>query len=337
MNMKWLLRRIKWLPRDVAVLLIALKIRTLPERRRAKLTFAFDAVRAEDGTGAQIQRLIATKALSLILGCNYQHAPIEKIAIHPLDPFQDTPSMKKFVAKLNNEFIFHESLKQDYLYILEFPDLKVSQLWKLYIQTKMDSPTLVRVLNPYLLVDLLPSFYRKALAKRVIHNQSSSQEHKESIAVHYRQGVGGFVIYPGMKTPRQIPFDVYLTRLRKIVRSEPQKFSVKLFTDAPKKPTTFKPPKEQEHLWIGTPGFDNSTMTIKNFDPYKSLRSEVSSLEIHEGGDPLQAIMEISRADYILMSRSSLSYVAALLAPKSTVVFYPKNFWHPKLRGWKRL
>ena len=62
MNMKWLLRRIKWLPRDVAVLLIALKIRTLPERRRAKLTFAFDAVRAEDGTGAQIQRLIATKA-----------------------------------------------------------------------------------------------------------------------------------------------------------------------------------------------------------------------------------------------------------------------------------
>ena len=319
------------------ILLITLRIRILSEKRRKKLTFTYDALRAEDGTGAQIQRLIAVKALSIILGCRYQHTPIEKVAIHPLDPFQDSSSMQKFVTRVNSQFRFHEDPQEEYLDVFEIPDLKISHLWKLYTQTKKDSLTLIRMLNPYLLVDLFPGSYKRALKQRISDETLASVKDKKTIAIHYRQGVGGFVIYPGMKLPRQIPFDLYLSRLRRITGGEPQSFSVKLFTDAPKVTTTFKPPKDQVHLWVGTPGFNGDTMTIKDFDPAVSLRTEVSSLETYVGGDPLEAIMEISKADYILMSRSSLSYVAALLAPESSIVFYPKHFWHPRLRGWKRL
>lgn len=330
-------RKIRWLPRDLAVLLIAFRIRCLPEHKRNRLTITFDAPRADDGTGAQIQRLIAVKAFSLILGLRYMHSPIEKVAVHPLDPFQDPLSMAGFIKRLEEQFDFQEDLPLEFSQSIEINELKLSNLWGIYRQSRNEFPTLIRVLNPYLLVDLLPSYYKKALKTLMHRLQSQQNTTTKSIAVHYRQGVGGFVVYPGMKVPRQIPIDWYSRRLKKIIKEDYRNFNVTLYTDAPKKPLTFSPPEDQQHLWVGTPGFSNKNLHISEFDPSQALSSAVGTLQVKIGGDPLSTIMDISNSDYILLSRSSLSYVAALLAPKSTKVFYPKDFWHPKLKGWRYL
>jgi hypothetical protein len=45
-------------------------------------------------------------------------------------------------------------------------------------------------------------------------------------------------------------------------------------------------------------------------------------------------IQSMALSDYLLMAKSSLSYVGALLS--TGVVFY-QEFWHPALPHWKRL
>ena len=218
MSIKSVLRKLKWLPRNLLVLTLAFLFRSLPEKRRIRIIITFDATNAEDGTGAQVQRLIAVKALSLILKCSYLHTPIEKVAIHPLDPFQEISGMRTFVNSVNNYFHFNEDKVQEPREVIQIADLKLSHLWTLYRTSKLNYPTLVKVLNPYLLVDLLPNFYKTALSRRVNAASSRPQEQKKSIVVHYRQGVGGFAIYPGMKVSRQIPINTYIKRLSQIVK-----------------------------------------------------------------------------------------------------------------------
>lgn len=337
MNIKNLLRKLKWFPRNLLVLILVFLIRSLPEERRSRIVITFDAQRAEDGTGAQVQRLVAVKALSLILRCNYLHTPIEKVAIHPLDPFQDVSGMRKFVDKVNNLFVFQEDKDQEPRDVIAISDLRLSHLWTFYHSSKLRYPILFKVLNPYLLVDLLPRFYKEALSTRVEAASPRPQAEKKSIAMHYRQGVGGFAIYPGMKVSRQIPIEVYTDRLRQIVKGNESRYSITVFTDAPKKTTLFKPPKDQIHLWVGTPGFNEDTMKVEELDVLSSVSQVLDDAKLHVGGDPLEAIIEISNSDIIFMSRSSLSYVAAMLAQEETTVFYPKDFWHPKLPSWKYL
>jgi hypothetical protein len=44
-------------------------------------------------------------------------------------------------------------------------------------------------------------------------------------------------------------------------------------------------------------------------------------------------IVDMSKANILITSRSSLSYVGGLFN-RDGLVFYPHRFWHTKLKGW---
>ena len=50
--------------------------------------------------------------------------------------------------------------------------------------------------------------------------------------------------------------------------------------------------------------------------------------------DPIETLGRMATADALIMSRSSFSYVAALLSQNCTVVCYP--FWHSAMKEWLR-
>ena len=57
-------------------------------------------------------------------------------------------------------------------------------------------------------------------------------------------------------------------------------------------------------------------------------------VEVIRGGNPLVAIEIMAHAEFLLMSKSSLSYLGGYLN-KQGAVYYPKNFWHRPLPEWK--
>jgi hypothetical protein len=58
-------------------------------------------------------------------------------------------------------------------------------------------------------------------------------------------------------------------------------------------------------------------------------------LNILNGGDALDSIIRMSTAEYLILSRSSLSYVGALLNQDYKAIYSAPGFWHPKLQDWK--
>jgi len=168
--------------------------------------------------------------------------------------------------------------------------------------------------------------------------QNERAEEIYKIVIHYRQGVGGFALYPGQNIPREIPLDVFVNRVSKVVSelSKSQDWKIIVLTDAPESQIAFAPPPDQIKLWEGTPGFSDGIMTIsptsfKSLENYSKL-----PLEIIRGGNPLDAILIMASADVLLSGKSSLSYMGGLLNSRGRV-YYPKDFWHRPLKNWRLL
>jgi hypothetical protein len=66
---------------------------------------------------------------------------------------------------------------------------------------------------------------------------------------------------------------------------------------------------------------------------YQYFRSKQVDINVHSGGNPLEAIALMSKSDLLITSRSSLSYVAGLLNSSGTIVA-ADQFWHPNPDAW---
>ena len=77
-------------------------------------------------------------------------------------------------------------------------------------------------------------------------------------------------------------------------------------------------------------------MTIKpaNFELLESFST--LPLQIIRGGNPLDAIKLMASADFLIIGKSSLSFVGGLLNRKGQV-YSPEDFWHRPLKGWRSL
>ena len=66
---------------------------------------------------------------------------------------------------------------------------------------------------------------------------------------------------------------------------------------------------------------------------FPAFRQKFRNLQIIRGGDPIEALLIMSQADFLVLSRSSLSYLGGILNHKGQV-FPAKGFWHPSLSNW---
>jgi hypothetical protein len=154
--------------------------------------------------------------------------------------------------------------------------------------------------------------------------------------IHYRQGVGGFVTYPGQNTSRETSLVKFEEAILSILDKAGQNSikSIVVLTDAPKDVTFYRPPTDQQILWEGTPGYVNGMMTIQPLN-FASLSEKFDlPIEIYRGGNPLDAVSIMAESDFLLMSKSSLSYLGGLFN-RAGKVYSVKNFWHRPLPRWE--
>ena len=323
----------------ILTLLILKVSQFLLKYSQGTLTLAFNNSLAVDGTGAQLQRLLGVRGLAKYLKCYYLHVPISNISIHPLDPFQTPDQIEEYLVKLNQTFNFEPSgVRLDYSNEYSIASLAPVKLFAIVFRATFSSKNvLVRVLETYPVSDAQPKIIKNVIGD--LKSFYSSEVYRDApvfdLVMHYRQGVGGFVLYPGQRIPRQLPLEYFERILRETTLSKMEaEFNICILTDSPPEDLEFRPLPTQVRNWEGTPSFQDGTMKVKgmNFDALKDFPG--TKLQVIVGGSPIEAISIMSKARNLVIGRSSLSYVSGILNTEGKV-FCPKIFWHPPMKGWE--
>jgi len=301
-----------------------------------KLVITYDADFNSDGTGAQLQRQFGVFVLSRILKCNYQFSPIKNIAVHALDPFQSETDYFEFLEKLNHDFEVscEQGLWSEITAATRIASPSIYRLIGVGVKSFFNRGlTLVKVGDPYSITEYFQDTYDEVLPNLLNWSHLAQTQKIKILAIHYRQGVGGKVIYPGQKIPRELDLGYFIKVIQYIKRIHPAtELKILVLTDAPSTATTYAPPVSQHKLWENTPGFNNGKMLIAPFD-FSPLETLQCDYKIIAGGNPIDAIKIMSTADFLLMGRSSLSFVAGVLN-QNGVVFTAPEFWHNSLSRW---
>ncbi len=288
----------------------------------------------DDGMGAQIQRQLSLKALAHFLHFDFITEPIEKIAIHPLDEFDNLDAMHDFLGDVNVLFGFYPNHVSEHTNVKFIRVLTFQKLVRLIIASRVTKQNQhLRVMEAYSMVDAKSQIYTDALEHFELNTHSLRSSHRlldSDICIHYRHGAGGNAIYPGQKISRELNPQYFINLLSKI---ETNGKTITLFTDAPVQDLDFKPDASQEYLWVGTPGYENGRVKIKGLELKKIFAEAGYEVTVVSGGDLITTLLSLASCKTLLMSRSSLSYVAALLN-RQGIIFYPPNFWHPPLNHW---
>lgn len=318
--------------------LVIVFIHKLTFEKNNSLTLTFDSNRSVDGTGAQLQRIISIYALAKYFGLNLSHLEIRQVAVHPLDPFQTEELYDEYLTRLNRLIVFedfdHKASSQS------IPEQHDMQFWRfmflLLINRINQKHRVISIFEPYPITEFRQKILVNAANSISVDRQPTGIDKQRNVVIHYRQGVGGFALYPGQNIARETPLGKFEVALRTIFSHMDLKPNSRLIvlTDAPTEVTHYVPPIHQQDLWEGTPGYSHGIMTIQPID-FGVLAEKFSlPVEVIRGGNPIDAIKVMAQAEILLMSKSSLSYVGGYLN-RLGQVYYPKDFWHRPMPWWK--
>lgn len=310
-------------------------MRAFNENTRIALTY--DNTASFDGTGAQIQRILATFAICRRYGLPYVHSGIKELIITPLDPFQTEADLSAYLGRVNNYF----ELPSDYEVgnvreISRLQTLTKSSLLGIRATNKLNfgKRKIIAIANPIQILNRMPELYMLATKKL---KYKTLPKAAKKITVHYRRGSNTLDILPGESAPRGLSNDWYIRTLRKYVKRFQESkidFTIEVLTDMPKASFYYSPKQFQSHLWTYEPRFKNGLVEVFGEDLKNSVFAEFGNqLFVKHGGDPLQGLIDMSEADILITSRSSYSYVGGLLNLNGKIIS-PPGFWHSKLDSW---
>lgn len=292
----------------------------------------------DDGIGAQLQRIIGIYSLSIKYGIPYMHSGIKNLLITALDPYQTQDELNIFVKRINDFFWLPSSdfgTQRDSRVKLTSPTQLNLNFIRLQNRLRFGKFSTFVISNPFLLLNRDPDTY--LLAVPYLPKVKKAEKDYKNIVVHYRRGSSSFDILPGESTPRAIFNDWYLKVLNKYVsqlKVDNVRFHIDVFTDMPKQDVDFHPLAFQRDFWKQLPRFENDIIKIHGEDLNQTtFRDFGDLLTVHYGGDPIDGLMHMAQADILIMSRSSFSFVGALLNRKGRIVV-PPDFWHKNLSTW---
>jgi hypothetical protein len=184
-----------------------------------------------------------------------------------LDPFQTKKALDKYLIKMNKLFHIESTTKlPQNIKQYEVLNLNSRNLLRFcLISSKNRRQLLVKILSPYSISESIPNLMLNSLRfiPEFIKYMNHERFNKFDAAVHYRQGVGGFTVFPGQSISRQLPVDYFLDAIRRVKSLVSSKYiSLAVLTDSPVKSMKYSPLMQQISLWNGTPGFQDKKMSI---------------------------------------------------------------------------
>jgi hypothetical protein len=284
------------------------------------LTYAND--KKMDGAGAQLHRMYGIYALSRFLGLPYVHSPLKHIGYQGLRALERNAPTVGREAKYNELFKIDSDVNPpENTIIHDMEPIDVGRIMRMAQESNENEFNLFRIQTPFPYVDEHPSIYS---CVKVISPFNNNKRSVLKLAVHVRRGD-----LLAVDSQRMLPNSYYISTTKTIIRIL-EKISVnyecELYTEVPSKKFVITP----SHHGINHRIPENIVI-----DPRMSALEdfkEIPNLKIHESGDPIDALRGMATADVLLMSRSSFSYVAAILNRRGIIIYHP--FWHGPLPDW---
>lgn len=249
-----------------------------------------------DGFGAQYQKIIGVIALSEKYSCEYVHSTITQIEHIPSDAF----------SNVNNYFNMDglykkvENVTFDKTFRVRDHEIEGAIINCKQHAIETNEKILLIINNPLGILDANLSLYNKVLPDlRKIKQNLELVYFKPfvvNIAVHIRRGDVNQTIYPYRYTPTH-----YFKQIIDNLLTEYQNVNICIFTE----------------------------ITEENKDEFLVFTDP--NIQIISGGDALVTFEHLVKADVLVMSKSSFSYVAGLYN-ENKVLYTP--FWHNPLNHW---
>ncbi len=285
------------------------------------LTYAND--QCTDGAGAQLQRVYGIYAISRFLRVPYVHSPLKRIDYQGLAALESNSSSEELESRYNRIFEIPSDIEMpEERVVCDLRDPHEDSLRQLRIDAETTGKlVLARIVFPYGITDRHPEIYRYVLDLSPFERRRSEVFR---LAIHVRRGE-----QMALASDRMLPNSYYIycaLRFADVLQRLDIPFVCELYTEVPTKPFVVTP----QHHGINSriPGdvtVDPKVNRIEDFDIIPKLAKFIN-------GDPIEALERMATADALVMSRSSYTYVAAILNDGGIVLYHP--FWHSRLKDW---
>ncbi len=301
-----------------------------------KLYLTYNSNVLQDGYFSQLQRQMAIYAIARRYGLSYHYTPISNLTITALDPYQTEAEVKNYISKCNEIYNFVESPgKIQFTRVVEIHTPTLYSIFKEGFRSIFCSgKVLIKIVIPYRIIEKAPENYSYAV-DHVLPNFKPI-ENKSTVVMHIRKGFSESHVTPGENSPRALSTQYFMAVLKYMSESnlQTQSTSLTIVTDAPEDDFHYMPVSEQKHILEEFNYLENIEGIKVSGHSFDEIREYFpGEVNIIRGGDAHAAVSIMRVADYLIMSRSSMSYVGALLNTTGTI-YYPPDFWHKPLKRW---
>lgn len=283
-------------------------------------------VNETDGFGSSLQRLISIYCICKKFNFKYLHTFFKDISYQGIKALEKNENDKEFVKKVNQKFYKKSDVELSeirYKVIKERISLnKMKELSKLKLN-------IVIVINsPYYISDRIPDIYSYS---KDFYKPILKKNKQFTIGIHVRRGE----LYC-VDSDRMMPNNYFIettNRIINLLNKNNISFEVELYTEVP----------EKEIVVTGDhPGILNritENVILKPEDNKVEEFDILPNLNKYINEDVLQTFDRMINSDILIMSKSSLSFSAAILKngisvykpPSENDVWHtvPNNTFHP--------
>jgi hypothetical protein len=290
----------------------------------ATLVLTYDNTAIPDGAGAQLQRIYGTYAISRLLGVSYLHSPLAEVGYQGLSAVEANVADPDFHRAFNDLF----SLPSDVVLSAEMPALRLPNISlqvanELIARTAGSKATLVRLATPHGIADQFPDCYD--VCKQLSPFSAPERGGRPlRVALHVRRGEQ--VV---LKSARLLPNRYFVGVARRIADALDTlglEYEIELWTEVPTGDFVVGLYHHGINGRLAEPFAARAEMY--GLEEFNALPNLVPRLN----GRAIDCLEGLATADVLVMSRSSFSYVGAILNRNGAVMYHP--FWHSRMSSW---
>ena len=299
--------------------------------RLKNLALAYAPELLMDGSGSQLHRMYGVYALSRAYNISYVHSPLEEIGYQGVRSLEKNKNDFELVARYNKKFHIKSDVDVplDAIITNQFQakeDFLLEQIKK--AEQNPSSFFLLRIGFPMTITDAKPSVFEHA---RILSPFPKKVSSVFRIAIHVRWGD-----LPIGHEDRLLPNEYYIAAATKVIQMlEKWKipFVCELHTEMPTTSFVVTPQHHGVKNRIKEYRLKESVMLtpeqyrVSDFEVIPNLHKRINE-------DPIETLEALATADFLIMSKSSFSYLAALFNQEGRSLYAP--FWHPPMSEWLR-
>ncbi|MBX9578100.1 MAG: hypothetical protein K2W97_06460 [Chthoniobacterales bacterium] len=300
-----------------------------PRLKNIALTYAPELLM--DGSGSQLHRIYGVYALSRAYNIPYVHSPLEEIGYQGVRALEENENNLELVARYNKVFHINSDVDVPSDAIITTQFYAEEKLLLEQIKKAEQNPSdffLVRIGFPMTITDAKPVVFEHARTLSPFPKKISSAFR---VAIHVRWG--DLLID---HQERLLPNDYYIATATKVIQMLEKweiPFVCELHTEMPSASFMVTPQHHGVKNRIEEYRLKESVMLtpeqyrVSDFEVIPNLHKRINE-------DPIETLEALATADFLIMSKSSFSYLAALFNQDGKSLYAP--FWHPPMSDWLR-